>query len=123
MAKSKYESHVAPRLEEIKDWARNGATDKDVAISLGISIDTLYEYKKRFPEFSESLKHSKDYCDAQVENALYKSAMAGNVTAQIFWLKNRRPKKWREQPDADAGDSKKKLDELCEAIERAESNG
>ena len=25
MAKSKYESHVAPRSEEIKDWARNSA--------------------------------------------------------------------------------------------------
>ena len=123
MAKSKYESHVAPRLEEIKDWARNGATDEEVFTRLGIGKDSFYRYKAEHSDFSDALKETKDYCDAQVENALYKSAMAGNVTAQIFWLKNRRPKKWREQPDVDAGDSKKKLDELCEAIERAGSNG
>ena len=33
-----------------------------------------------------------------MENALFKAATKeGNVTAQIFWLKNRKPKKWREQ--------------------------
>ena len=123
MAKSKYESHVAPRLEEIKDWARNGATDEEVAKRLGISKDTFYEYKKQYSDFSDTLKETKAYVDAQVENALLQNALKGNITAQIFWLKNRRPKVWREQPDADAGDSKKKLDELCEALEKAGKNG
>jgi hypothetical protein len=27
---------------------------------------------------------------------LYRNALAGNVTAQIFWLKNRRPSEWRD---------------------------
>lgn len=122
MAKSKYESHVAPRLEEIKDWARNGATDEDIYTRLHISKDSFYLYKRTYAEFSDVLKETKDYCDGQVENALFQAAMKGNVTAQIFWLKNRRPKKWREQPDADAGDSKKKLDELCDAIKEAAKN-
>ena len=33
-----------------------------------------------------------------MENALYKNAIDGNITAQIFWLKNRKPDKWREKP-------------------------
>ena len=45
---SKYETHVAPRFEEIKDWVRNGATDEEVAKKLGISRDSLCEYKKQF---------------------------------------------------------------------------
>ena len=104
MAKSKYESHVAPRLEEIKDWCRNGATDLEIYTRLGIGKDSFYEYKKQFPEFSDTLKYSKEYCDGQIENALFEAAKAGNVTAQIFWLKNRRSKVWREKPEEDTGD-------------------
>lgn len=124
MAKSKYETHVAPRFEEIKDWVRNGATDEEVAKRLGISRDSLYEYKKNFPDFSDTLKKSKDYVDAQVENALLQRALgydfkeitkelrdgelvptkivtkhvAPDTVAAIFWLKNRRPAQWREKP-------------------------
>lgn len=95
---SKYQTHVEPRLEEIKDWVRNGATDKVIAERLGISEDSFYEYKREFSEFSESLKKNKEICDAEVESALHKAALGGNITAIIFWLKNRRPDKWREKP-------------------------
>ena len=33
---------------------------------------------------------------------LYKNALAGNVTAQIFWLKNRRPAEWRDVQNIEA---------------------
>ena len=103
---SKYETHVAPRLEEIKDWVRNGATDKVISERLGISEDSFYEYKKEFSEFSESLKKNKEICDAEVEGALHKAALGGNITAIIFWLKNRRPDKWRDKPvDSQSGDN------------------
>ena len=105
MAKSKYETHVAPRLEEVKDWCRNGATDKEIWERLGISKDSFYEYKKNISDFSDSLKESKAICDAEVESALHKAALGGNITAIIFWLKNRRPDKWREKPvDGQSGD-------------------
>lgn len=129
---SKYETHVAPRLNEIEDWVRNGATDEDVRKKLGISESTFYEYKKEFSEFSESLKKSKDYVDAQVESALLKRALGYDYqettqeitadgkkhikkitkhafpdpVAAIFWLKNRRPDKWREKPAEQRDDGK-----------------
>lgn len=132
---SKYETHVAPRLEEIKDWVRNGATDSEIAKKLGISESTYFEYKKEFSEFSESLKESKDYVDAQVESALLKRALGysynevtkeftnGEVkvtkivtkqvvpdtTAQIFWLKNRRSNKWRDKPVEDTNEEDKSI--------------
>lgn len=120
---SKYETHVAPRLEEIKDWVRNGATDEEVAKRLGISRDSFYQYKKEFSDFSDTLKETKEIVDSQVENALLKRALGysynevtkevdadgkkkiktvtkevlPDVTAQIFWLKNRQPDKWRDK--------------------------
>ena len=42
----------------------------------------------------ESVK-SQESMDYEVENALLANALAGDVTAQIFWLTNRKPNKWR----------------------------
>lgn len=78
---SKYETYVAPRLEEIADWVRNGATDRQIAERLGIAESTLNEYKKLFSEFSECLKNTRAYVDGQVENALLKKALNGDTTA------------------------------------------
>lgn len=102
---NKYESHVAPRLNEIADWVRNGATDNDIANRLGIGTSAFYDYKREFSEFSEILKKTRDAVDGEVENALLKSALNGNTAAQIFWLKNRRHKKWRDKPVDDVDDT------------------
>lgn len=104
MAKPKYEEYVLPRLDEIKDWARNGATDEEIWKRLGIGRQSFYTYKNTHAEFSEVLKFNKDYCDAQIENALFEAAKAGNITAQIFWLKNRRAKRWREKVEENDGE-------------------
>jgi len=56
MAKLKYQDDF-PKIAE--DYARKGATDKDIARRLGISQDRFYNYLKRFPEFYEALKRGK----------------------------------------------------------------
>ena len=43
------------------------------------------------------LKKGKAVVDFAVENAFLKRAMSGDTTAQIFWLKNRRPDLWRDR--------------------------
>lgn len=104
MARNKYETHVKPKLELVKLWARSGFTDEEIAKRLDISIDSFYTYKKKISEFSESLKENKEYADLQVEQALYKAATGGNVTAMIFWLKNRKAATWREKPEDSASE-------------------
>ena len=44
----------------------------------------------------------REASDARVEESLYRNALAGNTTAQIFWLKNRRPDRWRDVQNVDA---------------------
>lgn len=131
MAKGKFERWLLPEgLVLLTGWARDGLTDEQIAHNMGISTSTLYEWKIRFAEISEALKKGKEVVDYQVENALLKRALgyeytevmteesdAGtkrrettkqvvpDVTAQIFWLKNRRPDKWRDRPQEEAGDS------------------
>ncbi len=99
MAKGKYQRWLEPDgLLLLEGWARDGLTDEQIAGNIGITATTLYEWKNRFPEISEALKKGKEVVDYQVENALLASALDGNTTAQIFWLKNRRPDRWREKP-------------------------
>ncbi|MDK2899610.1 MAG: hypothetical protein PWQ45_112 [Thermosipho sp. (in: thermotogales)] len=128
--RNKYEEWITEEgLELCNAWARNGLTDEDIAHNIGIGRTTLYEWKKKFPNFANALKTGKEVADIRVENALYKRALgydieetktviekngnskdktrverlkkhiAPDTTAQIFWLKNRKPATWRDKQD------------------------
>lgn len=100
MAKGKYKDWLTPEgLMILKGWARDGLIDEQIADKMGIAPSTLYRWKDEYKEISEALKEGKEVVDYQVENALLNKAISGNTTAQIFWLKNRRPDKWRDRQD------------------------
>ena len=121
MARGKYEYWLSEDgLTLLEGWARDGLTDDQIAHNLGVSRSTLAEWKKRFPDLSDALKKGKDVVDYEVENALLERAKGGDTTAQIFWLKNRRPGKWRDKPEAPGdSDALKKALALLEDIESA----
>ena len=121
MAKGKYKKWLEPEgLIRLEGWARDGLTDEQIAINMGIATGTLYDWKAKFEEISEALKKGKEVVDYEVENALVKEALSGNVTAIIFWLKNRRPDKWRDKPEAPGdADALKKAKALLEGIDSA----
>jgi len=100
--------------------AKLGKIEDDIAAAMGIHVSTLRDWKKKFPEFSVALKIGKSEADTHVENSLYKRAIgyeyeevkiindgertektikqvAPDTTAQIFWLKNRKPEEWRDK--------------------------
>lgn len=123
MAKSKYFTHVEPKLILIEGWARDGLTDEQIAKNLGIAYSTFREYKNKYSALSAALKKGKEVIDYEVENALLKRALgyeydeityengeevkrvtkqvAPDTTAQIFWLKNRKADKWRDKKDVE----------------------
>lgn len=124
MAKSKWEE-VKEKLVLIEGWARDGLTDEQIASNLDISTSTLYEYKNKYSEFSESLKKGKEVVDYQVENALLKNALEGNVTAQIYWLNNRKPKQWKNKRENIESNSEEitKVEQLLNKIKEEAENG
>lgn len=119
----------------LEGWARDGLTDEQIAGNCGCACSTLYEWKKKHPEIAEALKKGKAVVDIQVENALLKRALGydyeesriemvtgrdgreivknvtyrkhspPNVTAAIFWLKNRMPEKYRVAPMSEIEDT------------------
>lgn len=117
MAKGKYQEWLEPEgLLKIEGWARDGLTDEQIARNMGINPATLYEWKKKYPKIAKSLKRSKDVADRQVENALFENAISGNITAQIFWLKNRKPEKWRDKQEYEDRTAIDKLDGILKEL-------
>lgn len=125
MANGKYQRWLeSDGLLLLEGWARDGLTDEQIAHNMGIATGTLYAWKKAYSEISKALKRGKEVVDIEVENALLKRAMgydyieerveisdsgkrkviqttkhvAADTTAQIYWLKNRRPDRWRDKP-------------------------
>ena len=118
-------------------WSRDGYTLTDIARRIGINLDTLVIWKKKYPPIAEALSNGKELIDYKVENALLKSALgyrtkdvkvtttmrfgkvvetikettdrevAPNVTAIQMWLYNRQKEKWKNMSS-----SKSMLDEM-----------
>lgn len=57
--KSLYDSLVKPRLKWINEQVRNGIAEKAIAKELGITEQTLTNYKNKYPEFKEALSKGK----------------------------------------------------------------
>jgi hypothetical protein len=100
-----------------------GATDADLAAAFEVSIPTIDTWKAKHPDFLGSLRAGKAAADARVERSLYMRAngysydavkifmpagarrpiyapyvehVPPDVTACIFWLKNRKSHEWRD---------------------------
>ena len=80
---NKYDSDVKPRFEEIKEWLKLGATDKEIAENLGINKATLCEYKKKYPEFSKLIKIGRKTPVLAIKAALYKRAVGYDYEEKI----------------------------------------
>ena len=104
-------------LEKIHKLVSQGKTLKEVAQALGTTLNTLYVWRKKYPEIDQVLSSSKKIADELVEQSLYESCFGrtereitlekdgeGNITKQVvktkyippnvqaiqFWLSNRR---------------------------------
>lgn len=115
-AKGKYHKWLDNEgLILLEGWARAGLTDEQIARNMGISPVTLYDYKNKYPKISNALKKGKEVVDYAVENALLKQAIGGNVTAQIFWLKNRMRDKWSDVKNIEhSGEIKNPMEKMTD---------
>ena len=143
VAKGKYQKWLEPEsLILLEGWARDGLTDEQIAHNMGITVKTLWVWKNKYGKLCNALKKGKEVVDTIVENALLKRALGyrydevtiedgietkrvtkevqPDTTAQIFWLKNRRPDKWRDKQNVEVSGSLKtetsKLDDLIKQM-------
>jgi len=150
---SKYEGKKSDAIAF--NVSRLGAMETEIAKTLGVNIDTLYEWRKVHSSFTEAIKAGKAAADQRIQESLYtraqgysyeeemdeesqsertgkqtrkrtyKKHLAPDVTAQIFWLKNRQPEIWRDRRVLDANltfteEDKKKLADAFEEFANGE---
>jgi transposase-like protein len=119
-AVSKYDPELHPRT--VKFLASRGATNVEMADALGITTVTLWNWANKHPEFGDAISQGKlEMFDPKVERSLAERALGyyvdveelkvigdepvivtvrkyfpPDVTAIIFFLKNRLGYKWRD---------------------------
>ena len=100
---SKFDRTMRDRVMAL---AGSGATDKEIAVALDIAKSTLSLWKNKngitrtgedLRDFKVNLDDAKSIADDMVVSALLGNALNNNVVAQIFWLKNRKPRQWRDK--------------------------
>lgn len=114
-------------LRQLREWAENGLSYKQVATNIGIAETTLSNWRKGSPLIEHALNLGRQKADIEVTNALFKNAVGseleevreetrvdadgnveskvvrtkrqqkGDTNAQIFWLKNRAEDAWRDR--------------------------
>jgi len=84
-------------LEQVENLASRGLGTTQIARAMGVSWNTIDRNRKRSVDFEDAIKRGKAKGLAQVTNSLFTSATDGNVTAQIFYLKNQDAKTWKDR--------------------------
>jgi hypothetical protein len=109
-------------------FAKLGLTNEQMAKTLDIALATFKNWMTSHPEFLAALKEGREVADANVVQSLYERAMGyehdavkilldkgtpvivpyrerypPDATALIFWLRNRRPDLWRNNPSPEDG--------------------
>jgi hypothetical protein len=80
--KSKYESHVLPRLNEIEAWCRDGLTEVQMCEKLGIAPSSFGLYKNQHSELSDLLTRTKAYVDDVVVVPAYLKRITGYTATE-----------------------------------------
>ena len=108
-------------LQRVTLLASRGLTTKDIAVGLGINLMTFELWTRTNPEFRAAWEKGREIADNNVEKSLYQQATGyslpdttiltykgevitvpitkyypPNVTAAIFWLKNRKRTEWAD---------------------------
>jgi len=84
-------------LQQVENLASRGLGTTQIARAMGVSWNTIDRNRKRSVDFEDAIKRGKAKGLAQVTNSLFTSATDGNVTAQIFYLKNQDAKTWKDR--------------------------
>ena len=93
MAKRKFETHVLPNLERIEQWAKEGATAKDIAKKLRIAYSTFRRYidqgeegDERYGALSAAFARGCEVSDDAIETALFDRARGIEYEEKTFEL-------------------------------------
>lgn len=88
MAKpNSYDTIIQPNIKKIIKAVKEGATEKSIYESLGISKSTWCEAKKTKPDFADLIAGARAHADIKIDNSIYKAARGYYTTETKTVLK------------------------------------
>lgn len=133
-----YSDEILPKVEEL---ASKGLNNAQIADALLIGNKTFYEWRQKYPQFAHALAKYRGVADIMVENALYANAVGfeyqeqqgtamgkvvtvkkfktGDTRAQIFYLTNRMPDRYKNKVETTVGITQD-ISQMVFAIKRRE---
>lgn len=88
-------------LNKAETLAAQGLTKQQIARVIGIAVGTLHRKVAENSDLNEAIKRGQAKGVATIANSLFQAAREGNITAQIFYLKNRDPENWKDMRHVD----------------------
>lgn len=106
--------------DEFANLARNlclmgHATEDELGVLFGVSSRSIRTWKRQYPDFARAIEEGTLNPNARVTGALFDQCMQGNVTAIIWWQKNKMG--WRDRIDTIAKIGVSPIDDLLSEIE------
>jgi len=85
------------KTEAILESLKAGTSFTKACKAAEVDTSTFWLWRQADKRLNEKVLEVLDSRTQIVEDALFKSALGGNITAQIFWLKNRAPDRWKDR--------------------------
>ena len=82
------------KIQRTGKLAGLGLSNDQIAECLDMSRSSFYKCMQKNGDFRDSLERGRSKAVMEISNALYESARAGNVKAQIYFLRCRDPQNW-----------------------------
>lgn len=86
-------------IERVIGALQAGADMALAARLVGCTREALYRHAEKRPEVMARFDEARAQADDVIVKKLYDRARGGDMTAIIFWLKNRRAAEWRDRHD------------------------
>lgn len=110
---------------EISEALKNGKAPVDIQVenallkrALGYDYEETTEEREMLPT-GKTDEYGQPIVIERVRTRRNVRHMPPDTTAQIYWLNNRRPDRWRAKPQPDASDTLGRLDTILEEMRRA----
>lgn len=113
-------------VDQVAKLCGLGATDEEIASFFEVCKMTIIRWREQYADFAEATRTGKETADERVERSLFQMAVGyehpavkifqdngepiyaayrehvpANVSAAIFWLKNRRRETWRDKQEVE----------------------
>ena len=89
------------KIEAFLKSLEGAVSISDACKAANVSRNTIWEWRKKSKRFDNKVLSIIDSRTQSIEDALYSTAIKGNVAAQIFWLKNRAKDRWKDKFEYD----------------------